>query len=61
MNPLNFPLAILGVVSLVAIIPVWTWFLGEYTSGLPTEVQFLAGITLPALVVLFGVSWVEPG
>lgn len=57
MNPYRLPVAIFGFVAIVALMPAWMWFIGEYSEGLPTEVSFLSQFVLPAMVLLFIASW----
>lgn len=61
MNPEEFPLALFAFLGFVAAVPVWMFFFQAHATGLPTEVQFLAGLVLPASVGFFLASWVSPG
>jgi hypothetical protein len=60
-SPYATPLALIGLIGFVAFIPAWLWFLQDRSAGLPLEVQVLAGMALPALAILFLVSWLQPG
>lgn len=53
--------ALLGFFGLVAVVPIWTHFIGPRATGYPVEVQFLAALTLPATVAIFIASQVSPG
>ena len=57
MNPYRLPMALIGFIAIAAVVPAWMWFLGEYSTNLPTETQWLAAFTLPAIALLFLVSW----
>lgn len=59
MNAFELGFALLTFFAIVAVIPAWMWFLGNYTAGLPTEARFLAQLSLPALVAMFVASWVS--
>jgi hypothetical protein len=63
MNVYEIGFALVGFLSFVAVIPVAMFFIQDYqsVSALPVEVQFLAGLVLPATGVLFLASWVQPG
>lgn len=60
MNAYKLPFALLAFFGLVGVVPVWVYYLDSYTTQLPTEVQFLATLTLPAVVLLFLASWLQP-
>lgn len=60
MNPLEVPLALFAFFGFVAVVPVWMWFVSNYSSSLPPEATFLAQLTLPATVMLFLASWFQP-
>lgn len=61
MNPLEVPLALFAFVGIVAIVPVWMWYVGEYAGQLQPEARFLAQFALPCLVALFLASWIQTG
>lgn len=61
MNPFEFPVAIVGFAAFVMLMPAWMWFISNYASNLRGDAQFLATMVLPALIVLFVVSWIQPG
>jgi len=61
MSPYSFPLALFAFFGFVAIIPVWMWFLNDRLPGLPLEFQFIAGLVLPAMLLVFLGSWMQPG
>lgn len=63
MSPYRFPFAIFGFFTFVAVVPAWLWFLRSHPSeaNLPIEVQFLASMVLPATLLLFIGSWLQPG
>lgn len=61
MNPWKFPLALIAFMGFVAVLPPWMYFLDQYSGRLQTEEQFLIGLVLPFLVLLFIASWVQPG
>jgi hypothetical protein len=62
MNVFEIGYALVGFLAFVAIVPAAMYFLRDYPaiSGLPIEVQFLAGLTLPAMALLFIGSWLQP-
>jgi len=53
--------ALLGFLGLVAVVPIWRYFIGPRASGFPVEVQFLAALTLPATIAIYLASQVSPG
>lgn len=57
----EFPFALLGVLLIAALTPPWIWFVNEYTGNLGTAAQFIAQFILPAMLLLFLASWVDPG
>jgi len=63
MDIFDAPFAILGFLGLVAVAPVWFWFVDNYpsVSQISPESQFLVNIVFPALVLLFLASWMEGG
>lgn len=61
MNVYQIGFALLTFFAIVAVLPAWMWFLGEYGSRLPTEAHFLAQLMLPALSALYLASWINPG
>ena len=63
MDLFDVPFAILAFLGLVAVAPIWFWFVGNYpsVSQMSAESQFLVNIMFPALVLLFLASWMEGG
>lgn len=63
MSPFRVPFALLGFLGIVAVVPVWMWFLTSHpaASALTVQDQFLATMVLPVLAALFIASWIEPG
>jgi hypothetical protein len=61
MNPYLFPIALLGFVAFVAVVPVWTWFISDWShvSGLSQETMLLAGVVLPATISMYVASWIQ--
>lgn len=59
LNSLELPLALFAFFGFVGVVPVWMWYISNYSDGLPTEVQFLAQLVLPATVALFLGSWIQ--
>lgn len=57
MTPERLPIALLAFVGLVAVIPAWMWFVGEYSATLPAETAWLVRFSLPAVSLLFAGSW----
>lgn len=57
MTPERLPIALIAFIAFVALLPAWTWFLGEYTTGLPAETAWLARFSLPAVALLFVGGW----
>lgn len=57
MNPYRLPMALIAFIGIVAVVPAWMWFVAEYSAQLPTETAWLAAFSLPAIVMLFLVSW----
>lgn len=60
MNAWKFPLALIGFMGFVAVIPVWNWVLDNQATVLHTEERFLIGLVLPFLALLFLASWLQP-
>lgn len=58
----ELPFALLAFLAVVAVTPVWVWFAWEssFAAALTTEARFLAGLALPAMLLLMLASWVEP-
>jgi len=59
MNPVQIFIPILALVALAITAPGWSHWIGML-SGLPSHIQFLAGLILPFTVLLLGASWLEP-
>jgi len=60
MNPLKAPFALLGLLGFLAVLPGWTWFVTNRTASMPPEVKALIGLALPAVALLYLVSWLQP-
>jgi asparagine N-glycosylation enzyme membrane subunit Stt3 len=60
MNWLNWWVPLFAVFGIAAVAPAWVYFVGDRLSGLPTHIQFFAGLVLPALAALLLASWAEP-
>jgi len=61
MSPYRFPLALFTFFGLVAVVPVWVWWLTNHTAGLKPASQFLAGLTLPGFILLYLAGWLDSG
>jgi hypothetical protein len=59
MKPTELFIPLLALVGLAIVAPGFQHFLG-YLDDAPTHIQFLAGLILPAFVILLGASWLEP-
>lgn len=53
--------ALFAFAGIVAVVPVWMYFVNEYAPTLPTEARFMATLALPTLIALFIVGWIQPG
>lgn len=53
----------LAFAMFVAVVPAWTYFVASYgtVSQMSLPSQFLVGLSLPAVVGLALLSWVQPG
>lgn len=60
MNPIKLPLALFGFFGFVAVVPVWIYFVQQYSGNLSPESQFISQLVLPATVLLFLASWLQP-
>jgi hypothetical protein len=60
MNAYKFPFALIAFFGLVGVVPVWVHYLDVFGPQLTTESQFLAALSLPAVVLLFLASWLQP-
>lgn len=60
MNPYRFPLALFAFLGIAMVVQPWMWFLDEFPTTLTTEASFLATMVLPATILLFLVSWLQP-
>jgi len=58
MSPIKFWLALFALLGVVIVAPAWVHFAGPATEGLPVQVQFLVGTTLPIMLALLLASWV---
>lgn len=61
MNIDAFPFALLMFLGFVAVVPAWMHFTNVRANGLPLEVQFLLGLSLPAVAAIALASWVQGG
>lgn len=63
MDVFEVPFALLTFLGLVAIAPVWFWFVDNFQTvdQLSPESTFLVNIMFPLLVLLFLGSWLEGG
>lgn len=61
MNWFEFPFALFAILGVAAVVPPWIYFLNEFTGGMSGPSQFLAWLALPAILLLFLSSWLEPG
>jgi len=59
MSPFRFPLAMLSFFGVVAIAPVWVWFLNNHLNSVPPAGRFIAGLSLPGFVLLFIAGWLS--
>jgi len=57
-NAAQLPVALLAFVAILAMIPPWMHFIGEFSAGMPTASAWIARFTFPAVVLLFVGSWV---
>jgi hypothetical protein len=53
--------ALFTLLGIIGTAPIWVWYLDNHTAGLTPESRFLALLVLPALVLLFIASWLQPG
>lgn len=63
MSPYRILFALVGFFGLVGIVPIWLQFSTTRVanSSLPVEIQFLAAISLPAVVAMWLASQLDPG
>jgi hypothetical protein len=61
MNVLEVPFALFAFCGIVAVVPVWMYYVETYASGLQPEARFLAQFAMPAILLLFIASWFQPG
>jgi hypothetical protein len=59
MRAVEMPFALFAFFAIVAVVPVWMWFVDNYTAGLHLEEQFLATFSLPVLLLFFLAGWLE--
>jgi len=59
MNIDTFPFALLMFLAFVAIVPAWMHFTTVRAQGLPLELVFLLGLTLPAVAFIALASWFQ--
>jgi hypothetical protein len=60
MNPVKLPFALFAFLGLVAVVPFWLAVSEAFTAGMTTTNAFLAQLVLPATVMLFLASWIQP-
>lgn len=56
----ELPLALLGFLAIVAVVPAWVHYSGSFDPASGGH-GLLASLMLPAVVLLFAVSWISPG
>jgi len=52
---------LLMFMGFVAVVPAWMHFTTSRPTGLPTEAEFLLGLTLPAISAIALGSWLQGG
>lgn len=57
----EFPFAILGVLLIAAVTPPWVWFVDQHAGEFGMAARFIAQLVLPAMLLLFLASWIDPG
>jgi len=57
MNAQQLPIAIIAFIGIVALVPAWLHFTGEYTGSMPAATAWIARFSLPAVALLFVGSW----
>lgn len=57
----NWWIPLFALAGFAVVLPPWTYFVSAYSTDLPMVAQFFAHLSLPTLVVLFLVSWFDPG
>lgn len=60
MNPYKFFFALIAFFGFVMVVPPWMWVLDNWAGPLSTEGYFMATLVLPAAVVLYLASWLQP-
>lgn len=60
MNPYRVGFFLVAFFGLAWVFPAWHYFVPAYAPDQPMEIQFLASIVLPALIILFAISWIQP-
>lgn len=63
MDVFEFPFGLMTFFGFVMVLPPWMWFLSSYPPAqqLSLPSTFLAGIVLPATLLLAAGSWLEGG
>jgi len=63
MDVFELPFALLTFLGFVMVLPAWIWFLDSYppSQQLSLPATFLAGVVLPATILLSIASWLEGG
>lgn len=61
MSPRGMLFALLGFLGIAAVVPIWEFFIGPRVGGYPVEVQFIAALTLPAMIAIYLASQLSPG
>lgn len=56
----EFPFALFTIITVAAVVPPWMWFLDNYLGQLSMTSQFFALLAMPAVLILFLGSWIEP-
>lgn len=61
MNPLRFWFAIFAIFGWVLVAPAWVWVATTGLTGVPTVVEWLVALMLPAALMVTLASWVQGG
>jgi hypothetical protein len=62
MTPFKLMFALLAILGLMALVPVWMyWTSPDVIGDLPITARFLISLAPPAIVLLTISSWVDPG
>jgi Sec-independent protein secretion pathway component TatC len=60
MNAMKLPFGIFAFLGFVVVIPFWLTAINEFTAGMTTTNAWLARLSLPAALMLFLASWMQP-